>query len=457
MTPFRLWALERLYGSRTLRFLTMARARARAARSLTRGEPLDAARALLHGWKHAGEDLLGERGHALWRRLLALARAGDGRWLAARDNPYRRAWAESAAGRAERARFASYPLEDRVRLRTPKPQAPAARQGDLLVLKEHDPATGEQGVLLVTYHHGIEYLPMVLDLGALAGRYALVLEPSTWGYMDARFLPYLGADLDVVVEAQSAPDHAWIAGLDANLVPSTLGAGDWVDPSLFAPRPGAARTHDVVMLAAWDPLKRHALLFDVLARLRRRGRRLRAALVGYPLDWTRADVERRARRHGVLDQLAIFDKIPHAEVAGILADARVSLLLSRREGANRAIYESWFCGTPTIVTRHHRGVNLAHAGDPRAGLLADDRELEGALLDVVDGRRSFDPRGFALATTGCHAASAHLEADLRALAARRGRPWTRGLAVRHASGYLHEADRLRLDAEQRRLAAYLLP
>jgi glycosyltransferase involved in cell wall biosynthesis len=457
LKSLRLWLYERFHASRLLRSVYMASAKGSARRGLTIGKPVAAARGLLMGWRHAGERHLGERGRALWHEILAHARAADGSWRPVAENAFLRDWAASPEAARTRARFAAYPPEDRVRLRIPRPDSPAARPGDLLVLKAHDPATGEPGVLLVTYHDAIGFLPQVFDLAALASRYVLVLEPSTWGYMDERFLPYLGADLDVVVEAQSRPDFEFVAGLASNLAPSRLGAGDWVDPALFAPRPGTARAIDVAMVAAWDPLKRHRLLLDVLARLRARGRRLATALVGYAWTWDRAKVERLVRRRGLADQVTFHEKVPHPEVARILADARVSLLLSKREGANRAIYESWFCDTPTVVYRHHRGVNLDHAGEPKAGLLADDGELERALLDVVDGTRAFAPRAWALEHTGCHVALARLEAECRALALRRGRPWTRGLAARHAGGYLHEADRLRLAPEQERLANYLRP
>lgn len=457
MYPVRLWALERFYGSPLLRRALMALQRRRAERALGRGLLLPAAHALLRGWKHAGDEALGEAGRRLWGRILHAAREPDGSLRPAAGNPFRLAWAATEEAREQRARFASYPPSDRVRLRSPRPEAPAARQGDLILLKEPGPAPGEQGVLLITYHHGIAYFPMVYDLSRLAGRYVVVLEPSTWGYMDARFLPYLGSDLDVVVEAQSRPDFEWVRDLGTNLVPSRLGAGDWADPALFAPASGGPRAYDVCMVSAWDPLKRHALLLDVLARLKRRGRPLKVALVGYRLDWTQEHVERLARRRGVRDLLTFFDRIPHAEVARLLADARVSVLLSRREGANRAIYESWFCDTPTIVYRHHRGVNLEHAADPRLGLLADERELEAALLEALGQPERFSPRERALATTGCHVATARLEQELRALAGRRGRPFTRGLAVRHAAGYLHEADRLRLAGPTEALAEHLLP
>lgn len=462
VTPFRLWAQERFYASPLLQRAFRARQTGRARRAAARGRLLEAAACLLRGWKHAGGERLPPAAEALWQRLLGAARDAQGRLRPARENPFLAAWAASPEAQAERRRRAEHPLEDRVRLRTPRADAPPTRPGDLLLLKEPGPVdaagrAAERGVLLVTYHAGIGLLPMVFDLAALAPRFTLVLEPSTWGYMDARFLPYLGADVEALVEAQCPPDHAWIEGLGSNLAATTLGAGDWADPDLFRPSPGPARRHDVCMVAAWDALKRHALLFDALAALKRRGRRLTASLVGYRLDWGPEQVERLARRAGVRDQVTLLDKVPQAEVARQLADARVSVLLSRREGANRALYESWFCDTPTVVHRHHRGVNLAHAGRPEVGLLADDHELPEALLAAVDHPERFAPRAWALAHTGCHVATRRLEQHLALLAERAGRPFTRGLALRAAGGLVRAADHERLAAPARDLARLLRP
>jgi glycosyltransferase involved in cell wall biosynthesis len=381
----------------------------------------------------------------------------DGRLRPVAENRLGLEYVASEEGRATRATFAAYPPADRVRLRIPRADSPAERQGDLVALKAHDERTGEKGVLLVTYHRGIECLPAVFDLGAIASRYALVLEPSTWGYMDARFLPYLGADLDVLVESQSRPDFDWVASLESNLVPTRVGAGDWVDPDAFRPKEGPGRSWDVAMVAAWDPLKRHDVLLRAVAGIRRStGLRLRVVLVGYAMGWGRGRIERLVRRRGLEDQVTILERIPHAQVAEVLADAKVSVLLSKREGANRALYESWFSGTPTITYRRHRGVNLDQASDP-VGLLADDHELEAALLDVVEGRKRFAPRAWALEHTGARVAGRVVNEALRAMALRRGGPWTRDLVPRSMTGYLRDADRVAMDGEYERLAAFLRP
>ena len=402
-------------------------------------------------------DVFGEERVALARGWIEDVSVAEGRLAPSAGNLLRAEYANTDEGRETRRQFASYPPEDRVRLRLPRLARDPERPGDLLVLKAFDPATGEKGVIAVHYNVAILALPAVFDLPAMAREYAFLLEPSTWGYQDSRFLLWLGSDLDVVVEAQCEPDFAFVRDLWSNLTPVRLGAGDWVDPETFHPKPGPARTYDVVMVSAWDRLKRHDLLFRTLRRIRDEdGRRLKAALVGYPLGWTRRPVERRMRRRGVEADCTVFERVPHSEVARIVADSRVSVLLSKREGANRAIYESMFCGTPVVVHRHHRGVNLDQVV-PEVGCLADDDELPDAIRTVVDGRRPFDPRGWALAHTGYENATRAAEDVLRGLSERRGLPWTRGLARKKGVRYAVPGAYAGFAAEYERLKRFLLP
>lgn len=435
----------------------MRRSRGRGRRALARGDLLEAATHLLHGWKHGWPDAPPPDLVDLFDHVLARAcKRPDGSWKPVADNDLGLAAAATTQARALRSRFAAYPLEDRVRLRTPKPGAPPARQGDLLVLKPHDPATGEPGLLYVTYNHGIGWLSSLFELSGLAGRYVIALEPSTWGYMDPVLLPFLGCDLDVLVQAQNATDFGFVEGLGSNLVPLRLGAGDWVDPSLFHPRPVAERRHDIVAIGAWDHLKRHDVIFRAVARLRSQGRRASLALVGYDMGWTRAHVERQARRHGLVQDVTWLDRVPYADVARIVADSRVGVLMSRREGANRGIYECWMADTPTVVYRHHRGVNLDQV-TPANGLLADDDELAPALATVLDHPARFGARAWALAHTGCHVATRRLNEAAAERAARRGLPWTRDALVHAYAGYMSPAERESVVIEHERLAAWWRP
>ena len=109
------------------------------------------------------------------------------------------------------------------------------------------------------------------------------------------------------------------------VVPVRVGSGEWVDPSTFTPRapsnsgvvpprPPDPYVYDVLMVASWDPLKRHEVLLEALADLRARGRALKVGLVGVPSRWKLADVQALVDRHGLRDQITFHERIPHAEV-----------------------------------------------------------------------------------------------------------------------------------------------
>jgi glycosyltransferase involved in cell wall biosynthesis len=214
------------------------------------------------------------------------------------------------------------------------------------------------------------------------------------------------------------------------------------------------------MVAAWDPLKRHELLFDAIAQLKgQRGRPLRLALIGYPLGWTREPIENLLSRYGLTDDCEIFERIPHAEVSRIVGESRVSLLLSRQEGSNRSVYESMFCGTPVIVYSHHRGINLDHVNE-QTGLLADDDELVSAINTIIDQPKRFNPRGWANENIGYQNATRRVNEALKNNAGRRGLPWTRDIVAKRNAPNLRygQAGQYKdFDAEYDRLCEFLLP
>ena len=332
---------------------------------------------------------------------------------------------------AIRRQFSAFPIADRVRLRYPKPANDPERQGDLILLKLPNDATGELGVLLIKYSEAFRRLAAVFDLAALASRYQIVLEPSWWGYQDATFLLYLGADLDTVILAQRQADYEFLEYLQSNLTPIRLGAGDWVDPDTFrSTTPPERRRFDVVMVAGWSPAKRHTTLFRALRDLKRRQNRiLRVALIGYPQGWTREKIEALMRRFGVADQCTLYEGIPQQQVAEIVADARVSVVLSKREGANKALYESLFCDTPVVLLEGQRGVNLDHITS-EVGVLTDESSLGSTLLSLLGDLGTFRPRKWADAHTGWQRSTDLLNQCLKRLAERRGRPWTTDIAAK---------------------------
>jgi glycosyltransferase involved in cell wall biosynthesis len=451
---------ERVYNSRALQYSYRSWLDLQTGFALLRSQPYEASRRLLHMWRHLGDEVVGRSRVA---RLMQIVRENcyrDGQLLPASENGLRREFICSQQAKQERAFFQSCEVADRVRLRVPNDDDPE-RQGNLIILKPYDAVSGERGVILVMYGEAMAAFAANFDLGALASRYTIVLETSGWGYQDARFFLYLGRDLDVVIHSPRVQDFEFINELRTNLTPVRVGSGEWVDPSTFRPRSATKEPNfDAVMVAAWDPLKRHELLFQAVAKLKQgRARPLRLALIGYPLGWTREPIEGLLNQYGLADDCTIFERIPHAEVSRIVSESRVSLLLSRQEGSNRSVYESMFCGTPVIVYRHHRGINLDHVNE-RTGLLADDHELVGAIGTIIDHPERFDPRGWAEENIGYENATRKVNAALKSNARRFGLPWTRDIvAKRNAPNLRYGAAGQYKDFadEYDRLIEFLLP
>jgi glycosyltransferase involved in cell wall biosynthesis len=386
------------------------------------------------------------------------ARNRDGALVDVAGNRWLKAFLETREAATLRAHFARCAMHHRVRLREPNDEDPR-RQGNLIVLKRYDPATGEKGVLLLTYSEPLRRLPAMYDIAALAGRYAFVLEPSSWGYEDPTYFLYVGADVDVVVQAPWYRDFQFLEELRSNIHPVRFGAGDWVDPEVFSPTVSRGeRRFDVVVVSSWSPWKRHRDLFRAAAELKRRGVELKIALVGYPLVWDQQRIIRLLDEHGLRQQCTIFDSIPQPEVAKIVGDSEAYVLLSRREGANRALYEALFCDTPVVVYAGHRGVDteMVRSG---VGALFESDGLGDAILRVLTNQAAFRPLEWARANSGYANSTAALNAILKEKAARRGLPWTRDLVPKKNAPevrYAHDADRERMEPEYPLLAQFLL-
>lgn len=379
-----------------------------------------------------------------------LRRAGIG----TATNAIRAAYLDSPRSRADAQPYARHGADYAARMKFPRTPEIPGRQGNLVVLKAYDPVRGEKGVLYLQYTESIRAFVALFDIERLAARYRLVVEPSTWGYQDEGFLLLIHEAFDVLVQAQDPVDYRYIEGLRSNLVPLPFGAGDWIDAESFVPG-DEPKIYDFVMVASWSPVKRHAVLFDALAAGGLRDAAV--ALVGYPWEGRdRRDIERLAARAG-LTNVTIFERIPRAEVAAVIRRSRVGVMLTRREGANRGIYECLFCDVPIVVSASNRGVNKSLIS-ASTGCLATDEALPAVLRDMRDGAARFTPRRWVEQHTGFRNTGRALDAALAQLARARGEEYSvsiAGIRSSPAAAYVDEQDRLRLDAEYANLRACL--
>jgi len=169
------------------------------------------------------------------------------------------------------------------------------------------------------------------------------------------------------------------------------------------------------------------------------------------------DVKKDAVKYGVLSCCQFFENIPHAEVARILRNSKVCAMLSKAEGANRAIYEALFSGVPIVVCRDNIGVNRAHVNE-HTGAFASDEELDRVIERMIAGYAAYDTRTWALANTGYVNATRVVNDTLKRLALEAGEPWTQDICPKKNGPnllYVSEEDRLAMEPEYKRLEAYL--
>lgn len=386
---------------------------------------------LLRAWRSARRISFPASGTRTFHRILESSCWNKGTLLPISSNLLLRDFNESDTAIGIRNRFATFPPEDRVRLRLPRDDETPERQGNLIVLKQYNERTGERGVLLLKYGETFLWFAALFDLSRIAGEYSLVLEPCWSGYQDRRFLNYLGSDLTVVVQAPHPFDFDFISSLHSNLYPIRLGAGDWVDSRLFRPSANQAPRYDLVMVSSWNPVKRHTDLFSALKTLNDSGYGpLRIALVGSPTVWSRSKIESLIARYGLTEWCTVYENIPHKEVAAIVRSSKAFVLTSRQEGANKSLYEALFCDTPVLVCATHRSVNPDHIG-PEVGIRFQPNRLHEGIRTILKDPNQFEPRDWAVRHTGWPVATDRLNKVLRNMEIEAGRPWTQDIVAKY--------------------------
>ncbi len=331
--------------------------------------------------------------------------------------------------RADLGRAAAAKLDVIIATGVEGAKAESFEQGRVRVIK---PFIGpeERGALHVMYSEVIHALPQVVDLKTLNAYFRLVLETSWTGLCDPSILQYAHADCKNVVMAPDVMDFQFIEVLGSQLVPVSLGSCDWVDPRVAEPFLGAAKEFDIVMNAIWAPWKRHHVLFSAMRQMQSKPK---VALIGASFDGGDLDrIARLARFYGVADCITVFERIPFQKVMEVVCSSRCCVLLSLKEGANRALAESMFCDVPVVLLAEYIGGAEKNVG-PQTGLVVPERQLAQSLERVIAGKLPFKPRQWALENISCVVSTAALNRRLRNVAEHEGETWTQDIVVRSNS------------------------
>jgi glycosyltransferase involved in cell wall biosynthesis len=299
----------------------------------------------------------------------------------------------------------------------------------------------------------IRLLYSSMNLPKLLQDYTLVFEPSWSGYCSPDFLRFTQFTEEIFVLSAEENDFAFLQRLGSNLIPIGLGPCDWVDPRVATPYLANPKEFDIVMNSNWAAWKRHHVLFRMLARA---DQRYKVVLIGG--GWggkTSSDIETLADFYGVREQLMILERLPYEKVMDVTCRSKVSILLSLKEGSNRAIAESLFCNVPVVVLSSHVG-GIRKNIVPQTGVLTEERHLESAINRLLSS--DIRPRDWAMENVSCFKSSDKLNALLREQSLQRRRPWTQGIAGRSnspESKYICDADEEHLRPWNQGLKNYL--
>jgi glycosyltransferase involved in cell wall biosynthesis len=313
-----------------------------------------------------------------------------------------------------------------------------------LVLKAPG-ASGEKGVLYTAFEYNLMRLLAHSDAQKVLSEY-IVVGASSWSPTDyAVMASFAGLSDDPIFLGISNADDIQTYEIAAPAVRALpILASDWIDPSRFEPLPHEKREIDILMVANFSRFKRHWLLFDALRKM---PRNLRVTILGIATPDRTADVlHAEARAFGAPQDLEIRTNLSIEEVARYQSNARVSLMLSRREGSCVATAESLFADSPVGMMCD------AHIGskdyiNERTGVLFEYRGLARQLSAFLERSATFSARSWAMANISAQQTSDRLNRILKEHALATGRPWTRDIAPmcwRYVPTYLHSGDAARL-------------
>lgn len=286
------------------------------------------------------------------------------------------------------------PQQFREEVRTEPPVATSLLAGRLLVLRAPDASRQVKGVLLLMFTGQFSDFTQAVDVRRLCDDYTIVLEPSYSGYADSAILQFQSvAPHPVIVMATESRDFAFLQRLGSNLVPVKLGSSDWVDPSLFARLDGVTKRYDCIMVAGWERLKRHHALFRAVAQLG--DPTFQVCLIGSSWIRSRREVEDLVTFFGLEGQVTLFEKLSPEEVNLRLNESRFNVLMSRREGSNRSLFEGMFADVPALALEGVIGPNRQWLAG-RGGRLTNEESLSATLREMRASASEYRPREWAL-------------------------------------------------------------
>lgn len=285
------------------------------------------------------------------------------------------------------------------------------------------------------------------NLQEFAQRYTLVVSP-TWSpphsLINCLFPATYPGEIFCLIS--NLNDLEIFPRLSKSYIMVPLFASSWVDPGMYNPTPFDMKDLDIFMLANFGKYKRHFLLFKALRDM---PTSVRVLLIGQNNgDRTRDSIMAEARAYGVQNRFELLVDASDSAVLDALCRARITLILSRREGSCVAVAESMFANTPVGIFDDAEIGSRVFVNE-MTGRFLQYRDLAGQLMDFIETAHQYSPRSWAEKNISCFDSTRTLNDVLKTRALAAGQEWRQDIAVhnwRPNPQLVYDQDRDRLAA-----------
>jgi len=259
---------------------------------------------------------------------------------------------------------------------------------------DNDKCTSK-GVIVITFTKTFSFYAREINLEKLHRYFYLVLEPSWSGYADPDILSLFNNTDRIIVESSEIEDRILLNHFPNQCIACTFGASDWVDTGLFKPN-FSQKIYDAIYIANTNPIKRIRRYMKAVQNIvLNLDKNYQACLVCASWGGAEELILGFVKQFKLEDNLTLKFSLSGSEVINVLNQSKVNVLLSLKEGSNRSLFESMFCGTPVILSSENIGVNKSYINE-NTGLLLDDTALENGLFWMKNNYHRYNPRQWAL-------------------------------------------------------------
>jgi glycosyltransferase involved in cell wall biosynthesis len=268
----------------------------------------------------------------------------------------------------------------------------------------------KKGVFLITFTETFQFFHASIDVEKLLRYFRIVLEPSWSGYCLPEILLWTRYHDPIIVQSSEVRDREFLKALGTCLVPTSIGASDWVDHRIFYPL-NLPKDYDVIYVANLSPIKRVHVYLRSLKYMMSRGLPIRPALVLSSWGGIQSTFQELLDLYGLSGRIEVFMNLSQPELNRVLNRAKVSVLLSKKEGSNRTLFESMFADVPVLLLRDNIGVNKDYINQ-HTGFLVSEKELPEAIRRIGSMTEPLSPRRWAMANIAPEVTTRKLEALL---------------------------------------------